>query len=551
MKNKQSSSKPRVLVLGLDGGTFDIIKPMVAQGKLPTLARLLQNGAHSVLRSTHPPITPSAWLSFAIGKNPGKHGVFDFQKVNPQTYQFYPVPAGQHGQKSLWRLISEAGGQVVVLDVPFTYPPEPVNGCIITGYGTPEVESVPFTHPPELRAELIEQCGRCELGYPVGVKYSVQPEFFRLWDEVLDSRACIAPYLMDKVDWDFFMIVYGITDNLSHATWPYLEPQHPAYYEEHSAEYRQKLFAYYERIDREMEALIARCDEQTTVMVMSDHGFGSTPSPKYLTKLLIDAGWLRYRSNPLSDWLMKIALNAYYNTPFLSKITRRLSGPQRMGLKKALTATAIYPTPDTIDWTKTRAFPGGYGLQVYINVKGRYPQGTVEPGAEYEALQADIAARLLALRDPTSGQPIVKAVHRAQDIYTGPYAAEAPDLIVEYNNVYDPHRTQYRGKLNNSLEGNHVMEGIFIAQGPHILPVELPPQEIVDLAPTILHLLGHPVPEDMDGRVLTSILRPDFLARHPIRYGEPAVTDEINEQAYNEEEAEQVRQQLRALGYIE
>jgi len=551
MKNKQSHSKPRVLVLGLDGGTFDIIKPMVAQGKLPTLARLMQNGARSVLRSTHPPITPSAWLSFAIGKNPGKHGVFDFQKVNPQTYQFYPVPAGQHGQKSLWRLISEAGGQVVVLDVPFTYPPEPVNGCILTGYGTPEVEGVSFTHPPELHAELVEQCGSCELGYPVGVKYSVQPEFFRLWDEVLDSRACIAPYLMDRVDWDFFMIVYGITDNLSHATWPYLEPQHPAYYEEHSAEYRQKLFEYYERIDREMEALIAHCDDQTTIMVMSDHGFGSTPSPKYLTKLLIDAGWLRYRSNPLSDWLMKVALNAYYNTPFLSKITRRLSGPQRMGLKKALTATAIYPTPDTIDWAKTRAFPGGYGLQVYINTKGRYPQGTVEPGAEYESLQADIAARLLALRDPTSGQPIVKAVHRAQDIYTGPYAAEAPDLIVEYNNVYDPHRTEYRGKLNNSLEGNHVMEGIFIAQGPHIRPAELPPQEIVDLAPTILHLLGHPVPEDMDGRVLTDILSPDFLARHPIRYSEPAVTDEVNEQAYNEEEAEQVRQQLRALGYIE
>jgi predicted AlkP superfamily phosphohydrolase/phosphomutase len=549
--NRQLQPKSRVLVLGLDGGTFDVIKPLIKAGKLPNLARLMKGGAFGVLRSTYPPITPSAWLSFAIGKNPGKHGIYDFQKVNTNSYEFYPIPAGQHGQKTIWKLVSDQGGKVVVLDVPFTYPPEEVNGAIITGYGTPEVAGVQFTSPPGLRQELVEKCGSCELGYPVGIKYSVQEDFFKLWDEVIESRRCISTYLMDKVDWDFYMIVYGITDNLSHATWPYLEPQHPAYHEENSAKYRQKLFDYYERIDQEMGQLLARCDERTTVIVMSDHGFGSTPTPKYLTKLLLDAGLLRYKSNPVSNTLMRIALNAYYKVPFLSRFTRSLSGQRRMGLKKALTKTAIFPTQKMIDWEKTKAFPGGYGLQVYINTKGKYPQGTVAPGAEYEALQEQIAEKLLAFRDPINGQPIIKAVYKAQDIYSGPQFESAPDLIVEYNNVYSPGQTEYKGKLNNSLEGNHVMEGILIAQGPDIVPGALPTQNIIDLAPTILHLMGQPVPSDMDGRVITEMINPTCMANTPIQYGGPAVTSQVSEEGYSEEEAEQVREQLRALGYID
>jgi len=347
------------------------------------------------------------------------------------------------------------------------------------------------------------------------------------------------------------MIVYGITDNLSHAIWPYLEPQHPAYYEEHSADYRQKLFEYYERVDSEMAKLIARCDENTTIMVMSDHGFGSTPTPKYLTKILMDAGLLKYKSNPLSDWLMKIAINAYYRLPFLSKLTRNMGGGRRMTLKKALTAASIYPTPDTIDWTKTKAFPGGYGLQIYINTAGKYPQGIVAPGSEYEALQDEISAALLAFKEPATGQPIIKAVHKAQDIYQGDKTAGAPDLIIEYNNVYRPNQPEYRGKLNNSLEGNHVMEGIFIAQGPDIVSAHLSSKNIIDLAPTIMHLLNRPVPEDMDGQVLTEIIAPEFMAAHPVEYGPPAVSDDVNQAGYSEDEAELVRQQLRALGYIE
>lgn len=550
--HNRPQAKPRVLIVGLDGGTFDIIRPLVAEGRLPNLARLMGEGASSVLRSTCPPITPTAWTSFATGKNPGQHGIYDFLKLNPATYQFSPVPARQHVHKSLWRIISNHGGKVVVVDVPFTYPPEEVNGCILTGYGTPTGDDVVFTYPPQLREELAAACGRCDMGFmPEGTKYNLQADFFQSWDRILENRSCVAAYLMERVDWDFYMIVYGVIDNMEHALWPFLEPQHPAYYEKEAAHYREMLFRYYEKVDRELGRLLERCDDQTTVIIMSDHGFGSTPTPKYLTKLLLEEGLLHYKANPLSERLMRIALQAYYRVPLLSRFVRRLSGRQKMGLKKVLTAAAIFPTPDRIDWQRTRAFPGGYGLQVYINLKGKYAQGTVSPGAEYQALQDHIINRLLALRDPVSGQPIFKAVYRAQEIYSGAEMDGAPDLIVEYNNLHSPNEDAPRDRLNNALEGNHVMEGIFIAHGPQVLPTELPAREIVDIAPTVLYLLGLPVPEDMDGRVITEMIAPDHLQQHPVEYGEAATTTQVNVQDYTEEEAELVREQLRALGYID
>ena len=549
--NTRSRSKPRVLVIGLDGGTFDIIQPLVAKDKLPNLGRLMRHGSHSTLRSTYPPITPTAWTSFATGKNPGQHGLYDFQKINPATYECSPVPARQHGHKSLWRIISDAGSKVVVLDVPFTYPPEEVNGCLLTGYGTPETDDVIFTYPPQLREELATACGSCDLGLPPEVECSLQADFFQSWDKVLESRSCIAAYLMDQVNWDFYMIVYGVTDNVQHALWPFLEPQHPAYYEEHGDYHRKMIFTFYEKVDQELGKLLDRCDDQTSVIVMSDHGFGSTPTPKYLTKLLLNEGLLRYKSNPLSDRLMKMAINAYYGTPWLSRLVRKLSGKQKMGLKKVLTTTAIYPTPDTVDWQNTQAFPGGYGLQVYINLKGKYAQGTVSPGTEYQALQEEIASRLLALRDPATSHAIVKAVHRAQDIYSGAEADHAPDLIVEYNNVYLPDRKEYRGRLNNSLEGNHVMNGIFIAHGSNVVSTELPVVEIIDIAPTVLYLLGLPVPSDMDGRVVAEIIDEEHFRQHPVQYAEAATTTQVNVEGYTKEEADLVREQLRALGYID
>jgi predicted AlkP superfamily phosphohydrolase/phosphomutase len=570
-RSSSATARPRILVIGLDGATFDIIKPMVAEGRLPNLGRLMSAGTDGVLRSTYPPITPTAWTSFATGKNPGNHGLFDFQRIEPDSYTFVPVPANQHGQRSLWGILSDAGRRSVVLDVPFTYPPEPIQGCVITGYGTPTAEGTVFTFPPELRDQLVARCGSCEISTVSG-RFDLSDDYFQRWDDILASRACIAPYLMDREDWDLFMIVYGVTDNMQHNLWAFLEPQHPAYHSNKGDHFRQQLFSYYARTDELIGQLLERCQglaPNLHVLVMSDHGFGSTRTSKYLSKLLIDEGLVRYQGLPAlsrpTTWLMQRLLNFYHSTPFLSNLVRSLSGTQKESLKQTLSRSTLFPTAENIDWEHTLAFPGGYGLQVYVNRQDRFPRGTVAPGQEYESLVEHITERLLALADPTSGDPVVKAVHRAQDIYRGAFADQAPDLIVEYENVYTP-RTVTRPhqaptpstvvsgsrqrSLNPGLEGNHTMDGIFIGYGPHILagaPVE---PQIIDLAPTALYLLGLPVPGDMDGRVLTEIIEPGYVAEHPVLYGDAATTS-ASDNSYSPEEAELVREQLRALGYLD
>ena len=547
------ASKPRVLVIGLDGATFDIIQPLVAAGRLPVLGRLMQEGSYGPLRSTCPPITPTAWTSFSTGKNPGNHGIYDFEKIDCGTYEFRPVPSNQHGQPTLWRILSERGMRSVVVDVPFTYPPEAIQGCMITGYGTPVLERVVFTHPPELRQELIEQCGSCEIA-TLGTKYNLSDDYFERWDQILASRACIAPYLMEKEDWDFFMIVYGVTDNMQHNLWAFLEPQHPAYHSDEGHHYRQRLFDTYDKVDELAGELLACCDMDTHVLVMSDHGFGSTRTGKYLSKLLMDEGLIRYKGLPIlstpTSWLMQRLLGLYHSTPFLGNIVRRLSGKQKMDLKQALTRSALLPAAENIDWDHTLAFPGGYGLQVYIHRKDRFPRGTVSPGKEYEELVEQIRERLLALACPVSGEPVIKAVYRANEIYRGPFADQSPDLIVEYNNVYEPNRVNASERLNPGLEGNHTMDGIFIGHGSHFLagvPVE---PQIIDLAPTIFYLLNLPVPRDMDGQVLTEIIEPDCLAQRPVVCVDATVAP-VFQDGYSPEEAESVREQLRALGYID
>lgn len=548
-----NASKPRVLVIGLDGATFDIIKPLVAQGRLPNLGRLMNQGSHGVLRSTHPPITPSAWTSFATGKSPGSHGLFDFQSVDPETYIFEPIPANKHGQRTVWGILSDRGRRSVVLDVPFTYPPESINGCVITGYGTPTSHDTVFTYPVQLREELIAHCGSCEVATVQG-RLDLSDHYFQRWDDILTSRACIANYLMDREDWDFFMIVYGVTDNMQHNLWAFLEPQHPAYHSDQGQQYRQRLFSYYDKVDDLAGQLLARCDANTHVLVMSDHGFGSTRTSKYLSKLLIDEGLIRYKGLPFlskpTTWLMQRLLNLYHSTPLLGNIVRRLSGEQKRGLKQALSRSALLPTAENVDWEHTLAFPGGYGLQVYINRQDRFPRGTVSPGTEYERLIRHISERLLALTDPVSGETVIRAVHRAKDIYSGPFADQAPDLIVEYGNVYRPDQKEALGSLNPGLEGNHTMEGIFIAHGPKILRNISTEPQITDLTPTILYLLDLPIPEDMDGQVLVDIIEPGYLKGNPVTYTDAAVTT-VSDSVFSQEEAELVREQLRSLGYLE
>ena len=544
----------RVLILGLDGATFDIIKPLVAQGKLPHLARLMREGTHGVLASTFPPITPTAWTSFMTGKNPGRHGIFDFEQAAWGSYDFRPVPANQHGHKTLWRIAGEQGRTAVVIDVPFTYPPEPIRGYMITGYGTPVAGAPSFTHPPDLEQELAAACGECRPAIPESLP-NLTPDFFREWDRLLDNRDCINDYLLREVDWDLYMIVFGVTDNVQHVLWNYLEPLHPDYHSKEGADFRARLFHYYERVDASIGRMLAHVDEGTHIVVMSDHGFGSVRPGLFLPGLLMEWGMLKFRRSVLAgvgEQAMRFVLSLYRRSPRLRAMLNRMRTENKERLRSAMTKANLLPSMDQVDWSRTKVFATRFGVNLFVNRVGRFPHGIVRPGAEYEALLQELEERLLGLRDEALGTPVVKAVHRREALYRGEHAELGPDLVVEWANLYDPAQDGRDGVRVPGVVGNHVPEGVYILHGPGVRPGATLDAQITDIAPTVLYLMGLPVPSDMDGRVLLEALEPAYTRDHPVVAGEPAVVaGPVEGYSYSAEEQAQIEEQLRGLGYID
>jgi predicted AlkP superfamily phosphohydrolase/phosphomutase len=536
----------RVLIIGLDGATFDIIEPLASQGRLPNLATLLERGSHGDLKSTVPPITPVAWTSFMTGKRPEKHGIFDFDQVQ-FDYMTFPVPANQHNHKSLWRIASEAGKRVVGLDIPFTYPPEEVNGVLTCGFGTPMGTESSFCTPPHFADEMQSRFG----SFPVAVPDTptrANLKLFAAWDRIMENRAQVVPYVHQNYDWDLFMVVFGVTDNILHALWTYLEPQHPDFHTPEAPSLREKVALYYARVDQIIGELLEATDSETRIFVVSDHGFGTTAKRDFLPQFLIDNGFLHYKGNArlstLGGFAMKQFLRVYNASSPLKFLLRGMSQSRKTTVKNVLT--------QTIDWSRTCVFTGSQRLQLllYVNRAGKFKQGIHMTDAECHELLARLKELLLDLRDPTLGMPILSKVYETGHACDAQHRVIVPDLMLEYANFYDRDRLDVE-TTSCRLEGNHVPEGILIAQGPGIARGKVRPFELVDVAPTVLYSLGLPIPSDLDGRVMESLFAGSVLQQAPVLYSRaPAIVSSNRESGYSETEAEQVRKHLRNLGYL-
>lgn len=536
----------KVLIIGLDGATFDILNPLMAEGRLPNLAAIKREGCWGDLNSTVPPITPVAWTSFMTGKGPGKHGLFDFDQVR-SDYSTFPVPANQHNHKSLWRMASEAGKRVIALDIPFTYPPEEVNGVLTCGFGAPRDAEASFCYPSHFADEMRDRFG----DFPVAVPDTLtraDAKLFASWDRILENRAQVIPYMHQNYQWDLFMVVFGVTDNILHALWTYLEPQHPDYYLPEAPAMREKIASYYAQVDQIIGKLMSRTDSETRVFVVSDHGFGTTATRDFLPQLLMDNELLFYKGkggiSRLRGFAMKQFLRLYHNFPPLKFLLRGLSQSRKTQIKAGLMRS--------IDWSRTYVFTGSQKLQlhVYVNRADKFEQGIPMTDAEYDELLAELKELLLSLRDPNLGGQILSEVHETGRMYVGEHEAVVPDLVLKYANFYDPDRTDAE-VTSDRLEGNHVPEGVLIARGPGILRGKMKHFNLVDIAPTCLYLLDMPIPADLDGGIMESLFMDSVLKEVPPIYStEPAVIGRGKSDGYSKEEAEQVREHLRNLGYL-
>jgi predicted AlkP superfamily phosphohydrolase/phosphomutase len=550
-----------VLVIGLDGATWDLARPWADAGKLPNLARLLSLGGSANLLSTIPPISPAAWSSFMTGKNPGKHGVFDF---TVRDFRGYGVRLTQRpSEPTLWGLASARQRQVCVVNVPLTYPPERVNGYMVTGLGTPS--GARFTYPEELGQVLRHR------GYEIDTDMTLQQDgparfiedVFRIAEQVTDTTLD----LLAKQDWDLCVVVLRLTDEIPHFFWHWMDPTHPAH-RPADALHQEAVLRTYQKADELVGKLIVgTCDRETTVFVVSDHGFGPLHKDVYLNTWLEQQGFLRMRRHPTTQvqviqHLQRLGLTRTQVGRFLERRRLRwLRAALRDGLGQL---GAAFPNDrqlhvkDLVDWTRTRAYSVGYIGQIFVNLAGRDPEGIVSQGSEYEKTVSELIESLAHMVDPADGLPVVDEVLRKEDLYSGTHLDDAPDLLVLMRGLTYITRHGYEFGSGGHVfvlpptheTGGHRREGILLACGPGVAQNRwLGTARIEDLAPTILYLLGCDVPEDMDGRVLTELMEPELISARPVTYCDAGL-EKDEPGSLTPEEEEKLQKHLRSLGYI-
>src|SRR4030042_5822205 len=262
--------KNRVVVIGLDGADWKVINPLIEEGRLPHIASLIAQGSSGILRSTILPHSPIAWTSFSTGKNPGKHGIFYFTAPVANSYATQFLNSTFIRTKTIWEILSDYGKMVGVVDVPITYPPREVNGYMVSGMTIPSEESI-FTFPAGLHTELIREFGEFPLEDCITTPFFKGNFLFALKElyRFTDHRHNVAQYLMKRMDWDFFMVVFRGTDLLQHATWRYRTEEYRNAHPKETEKRGEVLSQFYEKLDRIIGEIVNAAGD-THIFMMSD-----------------------------------------------------------------------------------------------------------------------------------------------------------------------------------------------------------------------------------------------------------------------------------------
>ena len=541
------STRRRVLVIGLDGATFRTLGPWAAAGDMPELARLMASGSHGELSSTFPPLTPPAWASFMTGKNPGKHGVFSFRRLAATAYRSGElITANQVRARTLWDIAGDAGMRVGAINVPPSYPVRPVNGFMVACLMAPSGEGN-VIHPPDLRPLLGED-------YEISIEPPRQllptdPDYRSHCLDYLgrlarlgEQRLAVTLRLMRDRPWDLLSVVFYEPDRVQHFVWSHLAAAGPAGVPpEVVAEIAGAARAIFRQLDGAIGELVREAGPDAVTFVVSDHGFGPAPERfVYVNRWLADHGWLHRRRS----WRWR------------RRLVRRL--PARLRSR--------YDTVENVfvDWRRTRAWcevmetrSGG----VWLNVRGRQPEGCVEPGADYETVREEIRRGLAALEE--NGRPVFARVARREDVYQGPMVELAPDLCLYaapgHGLMFNGLRPELRARgvfapfVEYGFTGAHEPAGIFVVAGTGVAALgRRDAAPIEALAPTVLCLLGVPFPDGMDAPPLLELLTPEGRAAAPLHYvadSDPAPSDDGGWNS--DQDRAQVEARLRALGYVE
>jgi predicted AlkP superfamily phosphohydrolase/phosphomutase len=555
-----TESPRKVFSLGLDGATLDLIKPWAEAGHLPNLRAIMQEGVWATLNSVILPFTPQAWGSFMCGVNPGKHGVYGFkQKINGR-YSFQLVNNRSLRTKTLWRLLSEQGKRVILVNVPMTYPVEEVNGILIGGMDSPGLES-DFVYPPEFKQTLLKVAPGYLIHLHVGAGYlDTDAKRHRGLAGLLsmtEAREQAILHLLDNHEWDFFALNFAAIDQVQHHFWRYMNDGGP---------FSEAVLTVYRRVDEAVGRIRERLGPEVLQLVMSDHGAGAASDwVVFIDEWLRSHGLLKFKERALARAGARQAVDFG-----LGLLSRRLGSGAKDFLMRRFPGLRAksqgFVRRSLIDWPQTLVYSGEHAATLRVNLKGRDPQGVVD-GADYERVRSQVIELLGELRDPETNEPLVERTYRREEVYSGTDLSEAPDLVMAPKDFAHqirggpfPRDGRYREVVSRKdprdffTNGVHRLNGVFMARGPHVKKgVHLEPRSIMDLFPTVLYALGLPVPEDVDGRPVLEMFEDSFVQGRPFtrvkydidRHAGPGAT------YGSEEESATIERALKGLGYLD
>jgi len=524
---------PRVMLIGLDGAEPTLVHRWINEGKLPNLKSIAERGSLLPCASTTPFATFPAWTTCTTGVNPGKHGIIDFTRMKQGEYAIQFVNSTARRTPALWNTLSEAGKRCCILGVPATYPPEPLNGIMISGFDSPVTTGIDasFVYPqseyPSLKQWTFADFQESNIGdgwHDMALQKLLKG---------IENKERMACELLNREPWDFFMMVYGESDTVSHHFWMFHDPDSPRFKPGHETAIQQV----YERLDQAVGKMMASAGDDVVVGIVSDHGFGgSGTGVVHLNNWLAENGYLKFAPGKES-LLKKMALTL---TPesIRGSLFRRFEGLA----SKAESQSRF----SGIDWEYTTAWSEelNYFPSIRINMKDREPNGQVLSTA-YDSFVRELCGKLEAW------EPIAHAWPRG-DLYTGDHIERAPDIVVElaledgYSHSclrarggepfrrLEPH--EYPGGKERGMNGNHRDTGIFMWSDP----IEAQSTSLLDVTPTIFDALGVHGPS-MDGTSL--------LSSHTSSESHPGTT--TPEAPYTPEQEAAIESRLRDLGYFE
>lgn len=489
--------KPKkVVMIGLDGFNPDLVYQW--KDELPNLSKLMEEGIYGKIKSTVPPITPQAWTCVLTGKNPGHFGYWDFTYRDDYSYgqpELVNSKVRDERVDTIYKILSGYNKKVAIINVPVTYPPPEIpDGYSISSFMTPSLNKQ-FTHPASLKKEIEKIIGQ----YIIDASTS-DMNFRQIDKEVVLKRI----YDMDKQRFeliihfikekkcDFVFTVIMGTDRMPHLFYRYFDKNHRRY--SSHPKYKNALKNHYKFCDENIGKILNLVGEDTAVIVTSDHSVQRLDGRINLNEWLIKEGYMKLRKRP-----------------------------ERL--------TSLMQTD--IDWSQTKAWATGFTGQLYLNLKGRESQGIVD-SQDYERLLDELTDKLKAITDE-KGERLDTKVYKRKDIHSGEYARFGPDLFIYFDNChwniseligYDSIYSYDTPKGPD--DGGHGPFGFFAMAGKGVpRRGKISDADLLDIAPTVLHLFGVPIPQEMEGKVLTK-----------------------KEKVYSKEDEDEIRERLSRLGYL-